>query len=157
MEKQILKEELSRIWEIMGVKGNKTLIRESVIDDVIELIIKKGADEVDVAAKLSKIQADYPYLKGLNKSDLGKLAKGGADAAPVIQKIVGKMSGDQLTSLAADIYKNSTEIQTLLKNQMAGLEANIKAGKLTPEDAQQYIANNVEDWISSKTKNKING
>ena len=147
MERQILKEELSRIWEIMGVNGNKSLIRESVIDDIIELIVKKGSGEVDAAAKLAKIQADYPYLKGLNKTDINKLVKGGADAASVVQKIVGKMSGDQLTSLAGDIYKNSVDIQKLIKDEIDGLTANIKAGKLDVAGAQEYIAKYVNDWI----------
>jgi len=147
MEKQLLKEELSRIWEIMGVKGDKTLLRESIIDDLVQMIIKKGAGEADVAVQLAKIQADFPYLKGLTKTDLGKLAKGGVDAAPVIQKIVGKMSGNQLTSLANDIYKNSVDIQDLIKNQMDGLTANIKSGSLDVAGAQQYIRNNVDNWI----------
>jgi len=147
MEKQLLKEELSRIWEIMGVKGDKTLLRESIIDDLVQMIIKKGAGEADVAVQLAKIQADFPYLKGLTKTDLGKLAKGGVDAAPVIQKIVGKMSGDQLTSLANDIYKNSVDIQDLIKNQMDGITANIKSGSLDVAGAQRYISDNVNDWI----------
>lgn len=154
MEKVLLKEELVRIWEIMGVKGNKTLIKESVIDDFIELILKSaakgGPDLVQNSTKrVAKVIEDFPYLKGVDLNDVAKLAKGGDEALSVIKKVMGNFTPDQLTSFADDIAARSPEMRNLVTDQFGGLKNEIGLGNMTKADALDYVDNQIDSWIKA--------
>ena len=154
MEKNLLKEELIRIWEIMGVEGNKKLIRESLIDDFIQLVVKAGAkggpDLMQNSTKrVQKVLDEFPFLKGVDAGDISKLAKGGDEAATVIKKVLGNLEPDELMSFADDITVKSAEMRNLVTDQVGGLKSQIAAGNISKVDAEEFVDQQIDSWIKA--------
>ena len=153
MDKKLMNEELSRIWEIMGVPGSKSLIVESWVDDLIGAIVKSGkkggsAIGKNATQQLAKIAQDFPYVKGLDANDLKALIRGGDDVFPVLNKVIKNMSDADLTDFAADIYKNSSDLNKIAMDQINGIKPNIATGSLDVAGATKYIDDNIGTWIT---------
>ena len=154
MEKGLLNEELVRIWEIMGVKGNKSLIKESYIDDILDLIVtaaKKGGPDLvqNNAKRVQKIIDEFPYLKGVDAGDITTLAKGGDAALPVLKKVIGNLPAQELAQFTDDIIQRSPEIKNLVTDQFAGLKNEIGLGNMTKGDALDYVDAQIDSWIKA--------
>jgi hypothetical protein len=152
----ILKEEVTRILEMMNIDSQKSqVLNESIIDDIIGLAVKYGVKSADdVATKIAKLEKELNIPKGtLNKDDIAKLAKGGVEAESVVVKIVNNLNSTDLTKLAkkvwgqlgGDVHKNAMNI-------IDGLKTSGK--KYTSSDAMDYLNKMSETLI--KSDNQIN-
>lgn len=153
MDKKLINEELSRIWEIMGVPGSKSLLVESWVDDLIGAIVKSGrkggsAIGKNATQQLAKIAQDFPYMKGLDANDLKALIRGGDEVFPVLNKVIKNMSDADLTDFAADIYKNSSDLNKIAMDQINGIKPNIANGSLDAAGAAKYVDDNIGTWIT---------
>lgn len=153
MNKKLINEELSRIWEIMGVPGNKSLIVESWVDDLMDAILtsaRKGGSTLgkNATQQLAKLAEDFPYLKGLDAGDLKKIIAGGDEVFSVMNKIIKNMSDADLGDFAADIYKNSSDLQKIATDQINGIKPSMADGSLDLEGATKYVDDNIETWVT---------
>lgn len=153
MEKGLLNEELIRIWEIMGINGNRKLINESYIDELMNLVItaasKGGPDLVQNSGKrIQNVIQEFPYFKGVDAGDISKIAKGGTEALPVLKKVISNLPAEELTKLADDITSKSPEIKNLVTDQFGGLSERI-GKEMNKQDVLDYIDSNINNWVKS--------
>jgi hypothetical protein len=150
----ILKEEVTRILEMMKIDSQKSkVLNESIVDDIIAITVKAGVKSTDdVATKIAKLEKELNIPKGtLNNSDIAKLAKGGVEAESVVVKIVNNLNSTDLTKLAkkvwgqlgGDVHKNAMNI-------IDGLKTSGK--KYTSSDAMDYLNSMSETLIKSDSQ-----
>lgn len=152
----ILKEEVTRILEMMKIDSKKSqVLNESIIDDIISASVRYGVKSTDdVAVKITKLEKEFGLPKGTLKDvDILNLAKGGKPAQDVVIKIITNLKGSNLTNFAkkvwgqlgGDVHKNAMDI-------IDGLKTSGK--KYTYNEVMDYLNNMSETLI--KSDNQIN-
>jgi hypothetical protein len=148
---QILNEELTRIWEIMGVSSpNNTILTESWIDDIIQLGVKKLSTEVgdDVTKLLTKFESEFEITPGIiTKKDLSDLIGSNAvKSEAALAKVINNMGSDGLISFTNKMWQNMPNLNKSLNSALQKIETKISVGKSISEaDAKDLFG----DWFDA--------
>ena len=138
--KLILNEEIKRILEVMNVNSkNSKLLTESIIDDVIGIILKYGAKSGDdVATSIKKIESQFGVK--LDVLDIKKLVKG--DTKGVLVKIINSFTPKQLSNFTSKVWNELPNLET----KSNGIVGNIVKSKKT------YTSKNLKNYLNDQSK-----
>jgi hypothetical protein len=138
--KLILNEEIKRILEVMNVNSkNSKLLTESIIDDVIGIILKYGAKSGDdVATSIKKIESQFGVK--LDVLDIKKLVKG--DTKGVLIKIINSFTPKQLSNFTSKVWNELPNLET----KSNGIVGNIVKSKKT------YTSKNLKNYLNDESK-----
>jgi len=150
----ILKEEVTRILEMMKIDSEKSqILNESIVDDIISASVRFGVKSTDdITAKITKLEKKFGLPKGtLKPDDITKLAKGGSDAQVVVIKIINNLSDVNLTNFAkkvwgqlgGDVHKKALDTINRLKTS---------GNKYTSSEVMDYLNNMSETLIKSDSQ-----
>lgn len=138
--KLILNEEIKRILEVMNVNSkNSKLLTESIIDDIIGIILKYGAKSGDdVVTSIKKIESQFGVK--LDVLDIKKLVKG--DTKGVLIKIINSFTPKQLSNFTSKVWNELPNLET----KSNGIVDNIVKSKKT------YTSKNLKNYLNDESK-----
>jgi hypothetical protein len=119
MEKNLLKEEIYRIHEMMGI-NSKPILTEGIEDDILKLVTR-NADQaasgvLSSAQKVAKLRS-FGGFSNLPDNEVLKLIDDytrASNKTKAIGDIIGAMDGSIIRSIASDIYVNSLDAQKIV-------------------------------------------
>jgi hypothetical protein len=119
MEKNLLKEEIYRIHEMMGI-NSKPILTEGIEDDILKLVTR-NADQaasgvLSSAQKVAKLRS-FGGFSNLPDNKVLKLIDDytrASNKTKAIGDIIGAMDGSFIRSIASDIYVNSLDAQKIV-------------------------------------------
>lgn len=121
MEKNLLKEEIYRIHEMMGIKS-KPILTEGFEDDLIKFMVKNAdaaaSGTLSAASKVARLRG-LGGFSNFTDDEILKLLDDYTKAAPMnkskaLGNIVTAMDGAYIKSIATDIYVNSLDAQRVV-------------------------------------------
>ena len=127
MEKNLLKEEIYRIHEMMGI-NSKPILTEGIEDDIIKLVTRNAdnaaSGALSSAQKVAKLRSfggfsNLPDNEVLKLIDNYTRASNSINFTKAIGDIIGAMDGSIIKSIASDIYVNSLDAQKIVGDLIA--------------------------------------
>ena len=119
MEKNLLKEEIYRIHEMMGI-NSKPILTEGIEDDIIKLVTRNADNAasgvLSSSQKVAKLRS-FGGFSNLPDNEVLKLIDDytrASNKTKAIGNIIDAMDGSIIKSIASDIYVNSLDAQKIV-------------------------------------------